>query len=376
MAARQADERLIGLFTDLVRIDAVSGRERPVADYVRGVLEGLGLEVEEDGAGGGRYGDGSGDGSDAACGNLLCRAAGGGDVALLAHMDTVLTTAGLEPRVADGRVTARGAPILGADNRAGVAALLWAAERLCADGSPPPFTAAFTIREETDLAGARSVALPGAVEMAVAFDSSLRPGHYIHRASGARSFRAEITGRSAHAAISPERGVDAVRTAARALVEIPAGRLDDGTSLNVGTVRGGSAINVVPDRCVLEGEVRSFSRAEVERWTEHAREILARACEASGAGLDFSTSWDFEPYEVPRNAPVCRRVASALARLDLAPRPASSPGGSDANALNARGLPTVNVGIGAQNPHSADEHILLEDLAAAGALAVELVRGG
>lgn len=373
MGRRHPDERLIELFSDLVRIDGVSGRERPVADYARGVLERLGLRVEEDRAGGGSAAAAA---EGAVTGNLLCPVAGGGDLAVVAHLDTVLPTAGLEPVVGTGRITGRGAPILGADNRAGVAAILWAVERLVAAGEPPAFTAAFTIREETDLAGARGIGLPDLVAMAVVFDSSLRPGHFIRRAYGARRFRAEVRGRAAHAAIAPEKGVHAIQAAARALAELPSGRVGRDTTVNAGLVRGGAAVNVVPDRCVVEGEIRSLSRAEVDRWTAGVESSFRRTADASGAGLAFEAEWEFEPYELPEDAPVCRRVAAALERLGYEPRAATSPGGSDANALNARGLPAVNVGIGAQNPHAEDEFILLEDLTAAGALALEVARGG
>jgi tripeptide aminopeptidase len=47
----------------------------------------------------------------------------------------------------------------------------------------------------------------------------------------------------------------------------------------------------------------------------------------------------------------------------LEPEPTIAAGGSDANSLNARGLPAVNLGVGAQNPHSTKEFVLLEDLA-------------
>ncbi len=52
-----------------------------------------------------------------------------------------------------------------------------------------------------------------------------------------------------------------------------------------------------------------------------------------------------------------------------------SAGGSDANSLNKKGIKTVNIGIGAQNPHSYDEFILLEDLKAASDIVCEIIKG-
>lgn len=370
MTGSRTDPRLLELFLDLVRIDAVSGRERPAADYVRGVLGGLGLTVEE-----GALKDEAGEPGEAASGNLVCPVAGGGEVAVVAHLDTVLSTAGLDPLVENGRVSARGAPILGADNRAGVAAILRAVERLVEGGSPPPFTAAFTVREETDLAGARSLVLPESVKMVVVFDSSLAPGSFIRRAFGARWFRVEVTGRAAHAALAPERGVHAVQVAARALADLPMGRVESDTTLNVGRMSGGTALNVVPEVCVVEGEIRSLRRERVDSWLAAVDGVFRRSADAAGAEVEVTSAWEFEPFELPEDAAVCRRIAAAMHRQGLVPRAETSPGGSDANALNARGIPAVNVGIGAQNPHSRDELILLEDLETVADLVAEVATG-
>ncbi len=361
-------ERLVERFVGLARIDAVSRRERPVADAVRAALEELGLEVEEDAAGAG---------GPESSGNLICRVHGGGDLAVVAHMDTARPTAGMEPVVEADRIVSDGSTILGADNRAGVAAILHAVERVVRDGlATPGFTAVFTVCEETDMAGARSVELPEMVRMAVVFDSSLPPGAYIYRAYGARCFEVEVRGRASHAAIAPERGVDAIGVAARALAGLEVGRVDPETTVNVGRIEGGEAVNVVPSRCRVEGEVRSLRRDRVDALVDDVEARFRRAAGESGAEMELRSRWDFEPFAVDPESEVCERVRGALGRLGLAPEAVTSPGGSDANALNARGIPAVNVGIGAQNPHADDELILKRDLAATAELVLELVTGG
>ena len=60
----------------------------------------------------------------------------------------------------------------------------------------------------------------------------------------------------------------------------------------------------------------------------------------------------------------------------MKPNPAISAGGSDANSLNKRKIPTINIGIGAQNPHSEDEFILLEDLHNSTEIALHLIKHG
>jgi len=55
-------------------------------------------------------------------------------------------------------------------------------------------------------------------------------------------------------------------------------------------------------------------------------------------------------------------TSEVLRSVGLSPHGIDYLGGSDANMLNAKGIPSVNLGIGAQNPHGDDEFILLEDL--------------
>jgi tripeptide aminopeptidase len=150
--------------------------------------------------------------------------------------------------------------------------------------------------------------------------------------------------------------------------------VDGETTANVASIRGGSAINVVPDRVEVEGEVRSLEPARIDAWIEEAKGRFEEAAREAGATLRFESGWDFEPYELRPGTEVRRVVEETLLRVGLEPSPAVSAGGSDANALNARGLPTVNLGIGAQNPHSDEEFILLEDLAKAAEIAGELGR--
>lgn len=359
------DPELIELFVDVAAIEGRSGRERSVADRILAFLRELGLDPVE----GDRDEVGGGD-----AGNVVCAVRGGGDRVLLAHMDTARSTGAARLSVRDDRVVSDGTTVAGVDNRAGVAALLHATREAVGGGAGGPgFTLAFTVCEETTLAGSRSLTLPASVRMGFVFDSALRPGHVVVRSPGARRFRGLVRGRAAHSGIAPENGVDALRVAAAAIAAMPLGRIDDRTTANVGTLEAGSAINVVPDRATFEGEVRSTDEGAVDRVLGEIRRHLERACAGAGATLTLDDDWDFRPYAIDEDDPVRRRAIAAIAAAGLDPVATGSAGGSDANSLNARGVPAVNLGIGAQNPHGDDEFILLEDLAAAAAIARDLM---
>jgi tripeptide aminopeptidase len=359
------DRRLIETFLAVAAIDGLSGNERDVAQFIGVRLAALGLSLHEDDAA-----QASGGNS----GNLIARAGDGGHTVLLAHMDTARSTAGMRPVLRADRITSDGTSVLGVDDRAGVAALLHAVERVMAvRGEAARFSLAFTICEETTLAGSRHLAIDPAWKHGFVFDSSQRPGRFIAGSYGCKRFCATVQGRAAHSGIAPERGIDAVRVLAAAISALPLGRIDAETTANVGLMHGGSALNVVPDRAQAEGEIRATTTPRVEQIDAEFTATFASAARVAGATVDYQSHWEFEPYRHDPASSLYARTVELLRATGLNPEPYVTPGGSDANALNARGLAAMNLGIGAQNPHGNDEFILLEDLAAAAAIAERLL---
>lgn len=348
------DQRLAELFLELARLDGTSGKEAPVAAYAVAFLKNLGLPAAADGAA--RL-----SGSDT--GNVVCPVSGGGEFVLLAHMDTARPTARTRQVVADGRISSDGTSQLGADNRAGMAAILRAVERAAQAGLPmKPFTIAFTTQEETSMAGGLNLELPASVRRGFVFDSSLDPGAYAVSSPGAAVFTVQVTGKPSHAGIAPEKGVCAIRIASRAIASLEFGRHDEETTSNIGTISGGEATNVVPPSALVKGEVRSLDTAKIAPVLDRIKAAFESAAAAAGGSASFSWAWDFKPYRHAPDAPVCLAAAQAIAAAGLSPAPVPSHGGSDANSLNAKGIPTVNFGIGARNPHADDEYILTEHL--------------
>lgn len=359
------EPRTVELFLDLIRIDALSCNEKPVADYIRSVLEPLGMSVTEDDTA-------SITGSNT--GNLIARYKDGGRKVLLSHMDTARPTRDLVPQITNGKIHGSGGTILGADNRAGCAILLASAEQIIKhQPDVPGFTLAFTVCEETTLGGSKNLNLDPAIAGGFVFDSSNLPGRYIYSACGAKMIRIEIVGRASHSGIEPEKGINAIAIAARALAQIKQGRLDEQTTMNFGIIKGGSAVNVVPDRVVLHGEVRSFDTKRVEEEVARLKDVFETETLNSGGSLIFADEWDFTPYTVDRNVYTIPAIEAAISAAGMKPEPVISLGGSDANSLNANGIPSVNIGIGAKNPHADDEYIMEADLMKATGIALALL---
>jgi tripeptide aminopeptidase len=346
-------ERLHDTFEKLCRIPSPTGDEHALADWITTQLLELGLEVFEDDAG-------SAVGSNA--GNLLTRIPGSGERSLMfcSHMDTVPLTAPVEPlRHEDGWQNANEG-ILGADNKAAVAAMLELARLLVSRAQPPTIglELLFTVAEETGLNGAREFDVSRLQSSyGYVFDHASPVGEIITASPTHMRIDAEIRGRAVHAGLQPELGVSAIVAAAQAIPNMPQGRLDEETTANIGMIAGGTGLNVVPDRCTVAAEVRGVEQAQVDRYVTQAIDALQDAADSAGCDLDLKLQQMFTGYRSgSREAPVAL-AARALRRLGYEPSYRSSGGGSDANAFRVNGFACINVANGTERAHERTERV-------------------
>jgi tripeptide aminopeptidase len=360
---------LNGTFAELCRIESPSGAERRCAERVIAELRALEVKVQEDDAG-------ALTGSD--CGNLLAhipsgrseigrRAGGDGEtpevprsILLCAHLDTVPPLAPVEPvLVEDGWENANDG-ILGADNKAAVAVLLALARHIRHEGAPIDVELLFTVGEETSLAGARAFDVSRLrSDFGYVFDHASPIGEVILSSPTHFRIEASFLGAAAHAGVRPEEGSSAILAAARAIASMRLGRIDEETTVNVGTIAGGTAINVVPERCEVVAEVRGLSD---ERAEEVVGEVVDRVHEAANlpecdCDVDVSVQRTFSGYRLPATRPAVRVAEQALGACGYEPRRIASGGASDANALLAQGFETVNLANGTERNHEPGERV-------------------
>jgi tripeptide aminopeptidase len=345
--------RLHDTFATLCRIPSTTGDERACADWIIRELESLGLTVEEDDAG-------KAIGSNA--GNLLARISGSGTVSILfcAHMDTVPLTAAVEPVQVTGGWENANEGILGADNKSAVAALLELARLLTARNEVPPVGVEllFTIAEETGLNGAREFEVSKLCsQFGYVFDHASPWGEVIVASPTHVLINAEIRGKAAHAGLHPEQGVNAIVAAANAIRAMPQGRLDAHTTANVGTILGGTATNVVADRCVIEAEVRSVSQESVDAFVTIAVDALQDAADSAGCDLDIALQQTFTGYSLDVAEPSVEIAQRALRRVGYAPRFVPTGGGADANAFRLNGFECTNLANGTERAHERTERV-------------------
>jgi tripeptide aminopeptidase len=351
---------VVSLFTELAAIPSPPGSEREVADRVAAYLQDLGLVVSEDDAG---------DRIGANAGNLLARLApssanGGTPIFLCAHLDTVQPTGPLEPVVEDGVIRNAGGTILGADNKAAVAAMLEAVRLILSENRPHAgIELLFTPKEEVGLQGAKAFD-SDRLEAGVGFvfDHAAPIGEVMLGAPYARALEVTMRGRAAHAGMAPEEGRSAIAAAARAITDFRLGRLDDETTANVGLIQGGTAKNIVPDHCSFSIDVRSHDERKLADLVQEMLETITFAAALEQCEAETTVDESYRGYRLTRGDLPVRMACAALEREGFEPRLALGGGGADANVFNERGRPCVNLANGMTAIHTPDEHIAVADL--------------
>jgi acetylornithine deacetylase len=290
-----------------------------------------------------------------------------------AHADTVpvdgMTVEPFTPAVRDGLLYGRGA----CDNKGPMTAMLLAVKQLLQAG-PPPVTLYFvaTADEEMGGSGARLIV-----------DEGLRPDlvvvgeptdlRVIHAHKGAVRWRVRTRGRSVHSS-RPADGVNAIYMMSRvvrvveeeivpslARVSHP---LLGAPTISVGTIRGGSQVNVVPDECEIEIDRRTVPGEQIDTIT---RDFAARLANLSRQDANFNhtleITQDYPPFDSERDAAPGRIAAAALADVLGAAEFDTAPWASNAGFFAGAGLPTVLLGPGSiRQAHTADESIALAEI--------------
>ncbi len=369
-------DRVLDLFLDLAAIPSPPGEERAVADRVTAELRALGVAVEEDGCG---PAIGSSAGNLYAC---LEPTAEGTPIVLCAHLDTVPPQGPLRPVVENGVVRNAGGTILGGDDKAAVAAMLEAVRRMVEEGrSHAGLELVFTAKEEVGLRGAYAFDHGRLrARLGYVYDQEGPIGGVVVGAPSAFHIDVAFTGQAAHAGMAPEEGRSAIAAAARAIADLRLGRIDEETTANVGTIEGGQARNIVPERCSFRAEARSHDEAKLADLVGEMEETIAFAAALADCQVETAVERSYRGYRFQPDEEVVSVACAALRRAGFEPRLLLTGGGADANVFNERGIPCLVLANGMTDIHTAAERIAVADLEAMVEVTLALVdearRGG
>jgi tripeptide aminopeptidase len=352
---------VLDLFVELAAVPSPPGEERGVADLVTRYLRDCGLEVDED--------DTAAE-TGSTMGNLYTRleptTTEGEPLLFCAHLDTVPPTAPIEPAVEDGIVRNKAGTILGADNKAAVAAMLDAIRRTVSENRPHAgIELLFTPKEEVGLVGAYAFDhLRLQATMGFVYDQAAPVGTVILGAPFSRSIEVTFHGRAAHSGMHPEEGRSAIAAAARAIAEMRLGRVDEISTANVGTITGGTAANIVPEWCTFVAEARSHDERRLADLVQEMQDAITFAAGIADCDVETKMRKSYKGYRFARNDRAVALAAAALERRGYNVTYELSGGAADANVFNERGLQCVNLANGMTQIHTPDEHIAVADLEA------------
>lgn len=348
-------KRLLQRFLRYISCDSESKNERQFCEMMEAELKAVGFETARDEIGGKIGSNGF---------NLYGWLPGEGTPILFScHMDTVTPGVNIQPVVVDGVVRSGGDTILGADDKSGIAAVLEAVESIREQKKAHrPVEVLFSVCEELGLLGAKHADYSRIKsKQAIVLDGGLINSVDNQSPANMHLYFA-ITGKSAHAAAEPEKGIHALKAAVQAIANIPCGYVDDLSVMNVANLLAPGKTNVVPDKATFDMEIRSFSEERLNEHARNAEEAVKAACEAYGAQYTLTSEKLFGILHVPAESPLAKRLAAVYRELGIELKLERTYGGCDATWLFSHGIDALNIGTGMQDPHGLSEHIAISDL--------------
>ena len=318
-------DRLLGTFVDMLSVDSFHGDEDRVEAIIRPALEPLGIRFSHD-----------------AIGNLIgCwpgRGRSDGRIMLNAHMDTVQPTPNMRPVVDADGVRSDGSSVLGADDKAGLAAIIEAIRSVDDAGlDHAPIELVFTVGEDVGHIGSKAFdAASIESRTSFVFDAGGPVGNVVMRAPGQIRCTATLHGRAAHAGIEPELGISAISLLARAVDRMPLGRVDAETTANIGRIEGGQASNIVAPTARIEAEARSLSEDRL------ADQIAAMRVAVCGRGSGYGRLVRLRGTPLLRRLPTRGGRGCRSARRPRHQRRPASRRGTSARAAAATPMSSIS----------------------------------
>lgn len=363
-------DRIINEFIELVSIDSISFQERQMADVLKNKLKELSVEVSEDHAGehyqsqtGNIYGFLKGD-------------LAGKPLLFSSHMDTVQP--GLSKKAIqkeNGKITSDGTTILGADDISGIVAILESIRVLQENHIPHrDIEVLFPIAEELYIKGSKVFDYKKIKSKeAYVLDLSGPIGTASLQEPTLISFSIEVIGKDAHAGFCPEKGIHSIWLASKAISQISQGRIDEETTVNIGTIHGGTATNIVPQSTIIEGEIRSYNHQKALKTLENIFNIFEKTVVKAKGKLKKEYEIHLEAYQVLKNEKVVKRYIEVCQQLHIPSCLTKTFGGSDNNSFMRHGIQGIVLACGMNQVHTTEEYTTVDDLEKSTAIVIGLM---
>lgn len=363
------NDKILDRFIKYIKINSPSRFEGDFAKVLKSDLEELGFEV---------IFDNSSEKTGSNVGNLIGKLAGDKNLPTLmfsAHMDTVSPGMNIEAFIRDGIIYSKGDTILAGDDKSGITAIIEGIKYIL-DAKIPhgDLEVVLTTCEEMGLAGSSNLDY-SLIDSKLAFvlDGGGDVGKIFTAGPAQTQLDVRFHGKSAHAGLNPEDGINAIQVAARAIDSMKLLRIDEETTANVGVINGGQATNIVTDLVSAKFECRSLNEAKLKK------QVASLVKSIEGAGEDFKTRVDIDildkypVFALDEDHEIVNLATRALENIGLRPELLSTGGGSDTNVYNGNGIASLILSTGMENVHTTDEFIRLENLVDSARLVASII---
>ncbi len=356
-------ERLISTFLEMVKIHAPSKNEIKFANYMINEMEKLGAKIYLD-EGYKNYGGNAP--------TIFAKFKGtipGNGVTLSVHLDVIEPHKDIKPIIEGDIIRTDGTTTLGADDRAGVASVTEALRIIKENNiEHQDIYVILTPCEETGLLGAKNVnwslipkdMTPSKTMLVV--DNAGRAGLVAHTAPSKYDYTITFKGKKAHAGVEPEKGINAIQLASTAISNMKIGRIDDLTTSNIENIITQGPINVVPDECVVKGEIRGHSEEKISTMLDSYKKSCKDAVNKMGGEYIFDISQDFPALKPADNLVFAKEFCSIYDSIGVKSELQVIGGGSDSNIFAAQGFNSVIIGVGMYDAHTLNESLNTTDL--------------
>ena len=355
-------ERMINEFKNLIKFDSESFKELDISLYLFNKLKSLGLKVKIDDAGHKLYDNPK------ATGNIYGYLEGDKDlepIILSSHMDTVSPGINKEAIIENDIAKSKGESVLGADDITGIVTILEVLTIIKEKKlRHPDIEVVFFIAEEAYCKGSSLFDYSILKSRhAYVFDLAGDVGTIAISAPSIVSIKITIEGKAAHAGFEPEKGISAILAYARFISKLKMGRIDSNTTLNIGTVEGGSGKNIIPNLVISEGEIRGMNDSKIKDIIDELADLLEKEVLPLGAKYKFEYNQNISSYKIDENNYVVRQYKKALNGLGYGnPKLIDTFGGSDNNNFNKNGIEGIVISNAMNKIHTKEEYFLISEL--------------
>ena len=281
----------------------------------------------------------------------------------------------LAARIGDDIVTASGTTLLGADDKAGVAAIMAAAELLVtSDARRGPVRIGFTPDEEIGRGADRFDVKRFNCVCAYTLDGGSR-GELEYESFSADLLTVTFKGFNTHPGYAKGKMVNAIRAASDFVASLPRHELSPETTDGYDGYVHPYALDASVDRTWVKVLLRDFVTAQLATQRELV-ERLAREAVAKhpGCSIELEVKEQYRSMRevLDRHPLVVERARQAIRNLGIEPLEKPIRGGTDGSRLSFMGLPTPNIFAGEHNFHSRLEWVSAQDMDLAAHVIVQL----